>query len=115
MTGCAAHPTILPAPSMKFTVPDGDTPAIDAVKVIEWPITLGFLELLRAVVPFGGLTVCATPAEVLKLKEALPPYEAVSILAPLLPNVRLQLVAGKVITQVVTPSPTVIVPVGAPA
>src|SRR5262245_54229951 len=54
------------------------------------------------------LTRCATPAETVELKFVSPLYVAVSVFAPPVIGVRLQLVAGSVITQLLVPSVIVI-------
>jgi hypothetical protein len=93
-------------PSVTVTTPVG-VPAPGGfavtVKVIGtlWPVTEGSgRSLVIVVVVLALLTVCPTDAEVLPVKLVSPPYCAVSVLAPAVLKAMLQLVAGKVATQV---------------
>jgi hypothetical protein len=61
------------APSRKVTVPvgvpaPGETALTVAVKVTDWPNTVGFTELVTVVELFDLLTVWVTAAEVLPAK-----------------------------------------------
>jgi len=69
---------IVAAPSLKVTVPvavplPGATALTVAVKVTDWPNTVGLVELVSAVVLLAWLTVCVSVEEVLvrKLVSAL--------------------------------------------
>src|SRR5262249_5285794 len=75
-------------PSMNVTVPAGTpTPGARtetaAVKVTDWPATTGLADEVRATEVAAGLTVRATPAEVLFAKLPVPAKEAVSVVLPM--------------------------------
>jgi hypothetical protein len=85
------------------------------LKVTAWPTAEGSgVSPVIAVVVVAGFTVCATPAEILPAKFASPPYVAVSVLAPAVIGVSVQLPAATVPTQLTVPSLTVTVPLGVP-
>src|SRR4029078_8256774 len=62
----------------------------------------------------AGVGVCEPPAEAPPWKLVSPLYVATSVFEPVVVGVRLQLVAGSVITQLLVPSLMVIVPAGVP-
>src|SRR2546427_218843 len=64
--------------TVPVAVPDpGATALTVAVKVADWPTTVGFAEAVSAVVVSGLFAVCVTAAEVLVLKLPSPLYTAV--------------------------------------
>src|ERR1041384_5933467 len=70
------------APSLKVTVlvgvpAPGTTALTVAVKVTDWPNTVGLVEELSVKVVLGGLTTCVTVPEVLVLKLPSVLYTAV--------------------------------------
>ena len=72
------------------------------------------MSLVIVVVVAAGFTVCGVPADALPLKLPSPAYVAVIVLLPAVVDVRLQLPAATVATQLAVPSLTVTFPVGVP-
>ena len=66
------------------------------------------------VVVLATFTVCATPADVLVAKLPSPTYVAVSVFAPAVVGVSVQVPAATVPVHVAAPSLTVTFPVGVP-
>jgi hypothetical protein len=111
------------APSKKVTVPvftvavDGELAVTVPVKVTGWPKTAGFADELMVVVVLAAFTVCVREDEVLALKLASPPYDAVmvwlaaanvAIVNVVLPEVNIA------VPRVEAPSRKVTLPVGVP-
>src|SRR5438093_487887 len=107
-------------PSLTVTLPVGvPLPGAFAtavkVKLTAWPTADGFGVWLTIVVVVPAvLTVWATPAEVLPAKFASPAYVAVSVFAPAVVGVRVQLPAATVPVHCAVPSLTVTLPAGVP-
>src|SRR5207244_941271 len=116
----ATLPLQLCVPSLTVTVPVG-VPLPGAftttvkVKLTAWPVAEGFGEWpVSVVVVPAAVTVWATPADELPANVPSPAYVAVSVFAPAVVGVRLQLPAATVATQFTVPSLTVTLPVGVP-
>jgi hypothetical protein len=111
------------APSLNVTVPVGvPAPApvgvTVAVKVTDWPKTVGLAEEANAVALPLLLTVCEIALEVLVVKLPSPPYTAVIACAATLSEDVLKVAWPELrlpVPIVVAPSLNVTVPVGVPA
>src|SRR5712691_13331049 len=114
------------APSLKSTVPDGLAPAVlpgavtltVAVKVTDWPNTVGVPDVATVTVVSALLTTWLTVAEVAALTLVSPEYVAVkgcvATLRVDVVQVALPAASATALQIVVTPSLTVTVAVGEP-
>src|SRR2546426_17157 len=107
-------------PSLTVTVPVGvPLPGAFAttvnVKLTAWPTAdgLGVCAVIVVVVP-AAVTVWAVPADVLPANVPSPAYVAVSVFAPAVVGVRVQVPAATVPLHCTVPSLTVTLPVGVP-
>ena len=62
LTAAVEQPAIDAEPSLKLTVPVGDTPVTVAVKVTLLPTIAGFRDVATPVVLLAPLTVCVSAA-----------------------------------------------------
>lgn len=115
-------PPLLSRSSCKMVCPvvnvAAEAPTLDVTSVqfqlcpcTTTPLTSLDLLIVRS----EALTECEAPAEVLPLKFVSPAYVAVSVRAPGVVSVILQVPAATVPMQLFTPSLTVTLPVGVPA
>src|SRR5947208_799889 len=107
-------------PSVTVTLPVGVPPpgafaTTVNVKLTAWPTAEGFgvWAVIVVVVP-AAVTVWATPADVLPANVPSPAYVAVSVFAPAVVGVSVQVPAATVPLHCTVPSLTVTLPVGVP-